>query len=148
MLDDLQMATLQALVDTIIPPDDYPGGWEAGVGDYLLRQFDGDLADMLPGYRRFLDRLERDAQSAHGTSFAKMTPRQRTEMLQELEKEHVPDDNIFRRLTMADNLKDLEGAAFFAGIVEHCGEGYYSDPGNGGNRDGVAWRMVGFEVTA
>jgi gluconate 2-dehydrogenase gamma chain len=23
-------------------------------------------------------------------------------------------------------------------------EGFYSDPGNGGNRDAVAWRMIGF----
>ena len=148
MLDQHQLQTLEALVDAIIPPDDYPGGWEAGVGDYLLRQFDGDLAEMLPGYRRFLDRLERDAQSVYGASFAAMSPSQRAEMLQELEKEHVVDDDIFKRLKTADNLKDLEGAAFFAGVIEHCGEGFYSDPGNGGNRDGVAWQMVGFEVTA
>ena len=23
-------------------------------------------------------------------------------------------------------------------------EGYYADPGNGGNRDGIAWQMIGF----
>ena len=148
MLDDLQMKTLEALVDTIIPPDDFPGGWEAGVGDYLLRQFDGDLAEMLPGYRRFLDLLERDARSAHGESFAAIRPQERAAILQELEKQHVPEDNIFKRLKTADNLKDQEGSAFFAGVIEHCGEGYYSDPGNGGNRDGVGGRMVGFEVTA
>ena len=38
MLDEHQLNTLKAVVDTIIPPDDYPAGWEVGVGDYLLQQ--------------------------------------------------------------------------------------------------------------
>ena len=148
MLDDLQMSTLEALVDTVIPPDDDPGGWEAGVGDYLLRQFDGDLAQLLPGYRRFLDRLERDSLASCGASFASLSLEGRTELLCEMEREHVPDNSLAAMLKSVESAKDLEGAAFFARIVEHCGEGFYSDPGNGGNRDGVAWRMVGFEVTA
>ena len=41
----------------------------------------------------------------------------------------------------------VDPAAFFRMAVEHCAEGYYSDPDNGGNRDGVSWRMMGFEVT-
>ena len=36
--------------------------------------------------------------------------------------------------------------AFFQTAVEHAMEGFYSDPGNGGNHDGVSWRMIGFEV--
>jgi gluconate 2-dehydrogenase gamma chain len=33
---------------------------------------------------------------------------------------------------------------FFQMVIEHVMEGYYSDPGNGGNRDAIAWRMIGF----
>jgi hypothetical protein len=25
-------------------------------------------------------------------------------------------------------------------------EGFYGDPGNGGNRNAVSWHMIGFEV--
>jgi gluconate 2-dehydrogenase gamma chain len=32
-------------------------------------------------------------------------------------------------------------------LVNHTMEGFYSDPGNGGNRDAVSWKMIGFEVT-
>jgi gluconate 2-dehydrogenase gamma chain len=35
---------------------------------------------------------------------------------------------------------------WFRMLVEHAMEGYYGDPGNGGNRDAVSWRMIGFEV--
>ena len=37
-------------------------------------------------------------------------------------------------------------AAFFRYVVAHTMEGFYSDPGNGVNRDAVSWRMIGFEV--
>ena len=40
-LTDEQWHTLQALADRIIPQDpDWPSGWQAGVGDYLARQFE------------------------------------------------------------------------------------------------------------
>jgi gluconate 2-dehydrogenase gamma chain len=38
----------------------------------------------------------------------------------------------------------LTPAQFFQTVVEHVIEGYYSDPGNGGNREAVSWRMIGY----
>ena len=58
MLSDRQMTCLRALVDTIIPADDIPGGWEAGVGEYLIRQLNSDLASQLTMYRIWLDMLD------------------------------------------------------------------------------------------
>ena len=43
LFSERQAATLRALVDRLIPADDFPGGWEAGVGDYLEGQFERDL---------------------------------------------------------------------------------------------------------
>ena len=34
-LSEKQQETLRTLLDRIIPPDDYPGAWQSGVGDYL-----------------------------------------------------------------------------------------------------------------
>jgi choline dehydrogenase-like flavoprotein len=45
-----QQQTLRAAVDRIIPPDDYPGAWQSGVGDYLARQFEGNLHPVLDDY--------------------------------------------------------------------------------------------------
>jgi gluconate 2-dehydrogenase gamma chain len=39
----------------------------------------------------------------------------------------------------------VDPTGFFHMVIEHVMEGYYSDPGNGGNRDLIAWRMIGFE---
>ena len=35
----------------------------------------------------------------------------------------------------------------FPGLIIHAIEGYYSDPGNGGNHDSISWQMIGYRVT-
>ena len=131
-----QLATLRALVDRIIPPDDFPGGWEAGVGEYLARQFERDLRHQLERYRAGLDALEAEALASAGLSFAAL--------------EASAQDALLGRVEAGDVTRQwpLDPAAFFRDAVEHAAEGFYGDPGNGGNRDAVAWRMIGFQVRA
>ena len=136
MFDERQMRTLRALLDTVIPPDDYPGAWQAGVGDYLMRQLRGDLAASLLSYRSFLDGLDAEAQAVHRRFFADLGADERTALLKRIEEDKLSAD------------WSMAPAAFFRQVVEHCAEGFYSDPGNGGNRDGVAWDMIGFEARA
>ena len=136
MFEPRQLQTLQTLVDTIIPEDGYPGGWEAGVGDYLLRQLESDLEICLPLYRDWLDALEIEAEKVFQRSFASLDLKARTSLLEAIEQGDIKSD--WR----------VDQAWFFATIVEHCTEGFYADTGNGANRDGIAWAMVGFEVTA
>ena len=125
-----QTATLRAALDRIIPPDDFPGGWEAGVGDYLRRQLSGDLAALAGDYRAGLDALDRAARSTGGRDFAALSADEQDGLLATVEAgAHGP-----------------ALAAFFATLVAHAIEGYYGDPGNGGNRDGRAWAMIGFAV--
>ena len=45
MTDSTGSETLRALVERIVPADDYPSGWQAGVGDFLRRILERDLAD-------------------------------------------------------------------------------------------------------
>ncbi len=134
MFDELQLRRLYALLDTIVPPDDFPGAVDAGVADYLLRQLSGDLAELLPSYQLWLSSLDAEAHAVHGQPFAQLSPSDRTDLLKSVENGDVTTDWT------------IEPAPFFRQIVEHCGEGYYSDPGNGGNRDGIVWQMIGFEV--
>jgi hypothetical protein len=130
-----QQATLRALVDRIIPPDDFPSGWEVGVGDYLARQFDGDLRGMVGVYRAGLDGLEAEAYAGAGASFAALGP--------------AEQDALLRRVESGDvaTVWATDPVAFFEAACVHMNEGFYSDPGNGGNRDQITWRMIGFEVT-
>lgn len=135
MLTEPQIAILKAAVNTIIPPDDYPGGWDAGVGDYLLGQFDRDLKDVLSIYLQGLTAIEAEAQTTCGAGFAALAADVREGLLSNIEQGHV------------QTVWPLDPAAFFAMLAAHCAEGFYSDPGNGGNRNNIAWKMIGFEVT-
>lgn len=136
MFTEWQLATLRALVDRIIPADDFPSGWDAGVGDYLGRQFERDLRPQLDRYRAGLDALDLEAHTTNSTSFAEL--------------EAAGQDALLRRIEAGQVTADwpIDPAAFFHDAVEHAMEGFYSDPGNGGNRDSVSWRMIGFEVRA
>ena len=129
-----QQATLRALIDRIIPPDDFPGGWDAGVGDYLARQFERDLRTMVDMYRAGLDALEAEAYAAQGAGFAVLEPTEQDALLR-----HVEAGDVATVWT-------TDPVAFFRAACVHANEGFYSDPGNGGNRDAVAWPMIGFEV--
>ena len=134
LFSERQAATLRALVDRLIPPDDFPGGWEAGVGDYLARQLTGDLQLLLSQYRAGLDALDAEAQAVAGARFAALGAEAQDSLLSQVEAGAVVTP------------WPVDPAVFFRHAMEHAAEGYYGDPGNGGNHGAVAWRMIGFEV--
>ena len=129
-----QQQTLQAMVDRIIPPDDFPGGWEAGVGEYLFRQFAGDLRTFLPTYREGLDAVEAETRHVFGKRFTELTTEEQDFFLQQAD---------FAGKTLREPVLLQR---FCQMLILHASEGYYSDPGNGGNRNRVAWEMIGFHV--
>jgi hypothetical protein len=132
-LTETEQTILQAVVDRIIPPDDYPGAWEAGVGDYIARQLEGDLRSMLRMVRDGLTALDAEAVAQYGHSFIDLDAEQQDGLLR-----HVEAGNVKTSWPVSP-------ARCFAQWVHLTGEGYYSDPGNGGNRNGVAWEMIGFK---
>jgi hypothetical protein len=136
MLTEQQITILEAVINTIIPPDEDLGGWDGGVGDYLFRQFERDLKDLVGIYQQGLLAIDAEAAAIAGKNFAALTPDVQETLLTKLEQGQV------------QTVWQVDPASFFAMLVEHCAEGFYSDPGNGGNRGNVAWKMIGFEVTA
>jgi hypothetical protein len=134
MLTPSQTVTLRAAIDCIIPPDDVPGGWEAGAGDYLLGQLQRDLQPLAELYGAGLDSLDAEARAVAGANFAALGQPAQDALLGAIERGHVT------------TVWPIDPAAFFRYLVDHTMEGFYSDPSNGGNRDAVSWRMIGFQV--
>ena len=134
LFSERQAATLRALVDRLIPPDDFPGAWQAGVGDYLAGQLVGDLRPLLELYRAGLDALDAEARATASAPFAALGAEVQDALLGQVEAGAVA------------TAWPVDPATFFSHAVEHTAEGYYGDPGNGGNRGAAAWRMIGFEV--
>jgi len=125
--------TLHAAVDRIIPADDFPGAWDAGVGDYILRQLNGDLRHLAHEFLAGLDLLDQEAIANSGSTFANLPGAVQDELLHQLEKNLV-------KIKWRSSPRE-----FFAMLLHLTHEGFYADPGNGGNRDEVAWKMMGYE---
>lgn len=136
VLNRQQLTILETVVNVIIPPDVDVGGWEGGVGDYLLHQFEGNLHPLLDMYRLGLTALDAEAQRVTGRSLHELDPQAQAAFVATIERGQVQTP------------WPIDPAKFFSMLVDHCAEGFYSDPSNHGNRNLAAWKMIGFEVTA
>jgi len=132
-LTDLQQQTLRAVVDRIIPPDDFPGAWDAGVGDYLARQFAGDLAPQLELYCAGLDAIEAESLTRFQSSFASLPVSEQDAMLAQIQAGEIVTSSATAL------------ARFFELLINTTAEGYYSEPEQGGNRNAISWVMTGFD---
>src|SRR5262249_17518706 len=130
-LSPLHERILRAAVDRIIPPDDAPGASDAGVLEYLARKLGGDPV-AVAGFAAGLDGLDAEATARSGRGLAAL---------------HAAEqDDVLRVAESGSTIAPwtVEPATFFSALVETTAEGYYGDPGNGGNRGEVSWRMCGF----
>jgi gluconate 2-dehydrogenase gamma chain len=132
-LTEQQQQTMRALLDCLIPPDDFPGAWDAGVGEFVTRLFESDLASQLQLYRSGLDAVEAESLTRFDTSFCRLTPDQRSIVLLSIESGHVLTSWPIPR------------QQFFDLLINTTAEGFYSDPQQGGNRGAISWVMTGFE---
>ena len=146
---------IEAAVARLIPADDkWPGALEAGVPNFIDKQLDGawGAGERLyrsgpwkPGapsqgyqlpftpaelFRTALAAINKELAKA-GTPFAKMSADKQDAYLRSLE-------------AGAKDLDSVPSEVFFAALWQCTVEGFFSDPVYGGNRDMVAWRMIGF----
>jgi hypothetical protein len=101
-MNPIEQNALRAVVDRIIPPDEYaPGGSEAGAFDYLVTMLSGDLAQDAENCRAFLTEL--------GSEFATLPVE-----AQDTELQRLADSDMHR--------------AFFRRLCEYAQEGFYTSP--------------------
>jgi gluconate 2-dehydrogenase gamma chain len=150
-------AAVEAIADRIIPPDaDTSGGKDAGCAVFIDRQLAGpygrqeglyvrppflkgmkqqgpqDEAGPAEQYRAGLAALDRYCRTNHGgKAFAELADADKDTVLTGLESSTV-------------KLDGADGKAFFELLLKDLQQGFFADPIYGGNRDMVAWRMIGY----
>jgi gluconate 2-dehydrogenase gamma chain len=150
-----EAAFIEAACERLIPADEHgAGALGAGVPNYLDKQLAGAwgagerlyrsgpwvAGSKSQGYQlpftpaelfhQALRAVNHDLDS-RGTPFPKMTTEAQDAYLKSLE-----DGNA--------DLNGVPSTAFFDMLLQMTIEGFFSDPVYGGNRDMVAWRMIGF----
>ncbi len=129
MLEPAQEATLDAVLDRIMPADAHgPGALDLGVGRYLRDALASAYAADLPAYRGGLDALDARAREAYRVTFATLSPQLRDGLL----------------LASETGAAGAEAATFFELVRRHAIEGLFADPAWGGNRDGGGWELIGY----
>lgn len=126
-------AQLQPLLDCLIPADDFPAAWAAGVGDYLAQQWTGDLARYTTLIEQGVACLDNEAAAATiGATFATLPAAQQVTLLQTLEKGD------------GQTAWSVSPQLFLNTLTNLAAEGYYGNPANDGNRAAQSWQMIGF----
>jgi len=125
--------TLPAVVDCLIPPDDFPGAYDAGVCDYIEQLLQTDLAEHDEFFRAGIDAINSEAVQTYNAPFAVLTREQQIATLKSIESGAVKTS------------WPIAPRRFFVMLVNVTAEGYYSDPQQGGNRGCASWVMTGFE---
>ncbi|MDM0119389.1 gluconate 2-dehydrogenase subunit 3 family protein [Variovorax arabinosiphilus] len=152
-----EWAFIQAAVARLIPSDDTgPGAIEAGVPEFIDRQMEGAFGQAatwymqgpfvpsspLFGYQgKMLPRevyragiAATDAwckQQKGGKRFAELDTGTQDEVLKGLDGGTI-------------QFAEVGAKDFFTFLLQNTKEGYFSDPIHGGNKNAVAWKMIGF----
>jgi gluconate 2-dehydrogenase gamma chain len=150
-----EAAFIEAACDRLIPPDETgPGALEAWVPNYLDKQLGGAWGSGERLYRSGPWQLGTPSQGYQ----LPLTPAElfRT-AIRAVNGELTRRNTTFKDLSEADQDaylhalehggKDLDGVPseiFFQMLLQMSVEGYFADPVYGGNKDMLAWKMIGF----
>jgi gluconate 2-dehydrogenase gamma chain len=124
LLGPADAADVEALTSQIVPSDETPGAREAGVTYFIDRGLGSFFAHWRESFMRGLGEFQIAcrAHSKGAASFAALSSEQQIEFLRTVDR--TPFFDQARLLTLC---------------------GMFSSPKYGGNRDGLGWKLIGFE---
>jgi len=151
-----EAAFVEAAVDQLIPADNLtPGGTDCGVATFIDRQLAGAWGSgdrmylqgpwqkgtptqgyqlpMTPAefFRAGITATNAHCRKTYQKEFDRLSREQQVALLKELERGGVALDT-------------LSSQQFFDLLLNLTMQGFFADPVYGGNRDKVAWKMIGF----
>lgn len=122
VLEAAEVAALAAFADRVFPPSDTPGAAELGAVRFLDNTFDGFMAGVLPMVREGIADLDARARALDAAAFSGLDAKRQAEVM-----------------------RQVEATPFFSTLHFLVLCGLFAMPGHGGNRDGAAWALLGFE---
>jgi gluconate 2-dehydrogenase gamma chain len=146
---------IEAACERLIPADELgPGALAAWVPNYLDKQLGGAWG---AGERLYRSGPWREGTPTQGYQLpftpAELFHTALRASISDLAAKHTPFNEMSASeqdtylKSLESGLHDLDGipsAVFFGMLLEMTVEGFFSDPVYGGNRDMLAWRMIGF----
>ena len=134
-LNEEEITLLDAIVEQIIPTDDFPGGKWANVSNFIDKQLDTYYRKHQLAYREGLAAFDKTVIHEKGKKFEELSSAEQTAILEKMEEGEFPGDYWM----------DHPPANFFNMVREHSLQGFYGSPVHGGNREYISYRMLGLD---
>jgi gluconate 2-dehydrogenase gamma chain len=134
-LHEGEITLLDAIVEQIIPTDDFPGGKWANVSNFIDKQLSSYYRIHQQAYRDGLAAFENKVVQMNGKKFEEIPFAEQTAILEKMEAGEFSDGYW----------KDHSAAGFFDMMRQHSLQGFYGSPGHGGNREYISYRMLGLD---
>jgi len=134
-LEEQEITLLDAIVEQIIPTDDFPGGKWANVSNFIDRQLDSYYRKYQTVYHEGLAALEKTVIKMKGKKFEELPFPEQTAILEKMES----------GLFSGDYWNNHSSAEFFDLVRQHSLQGFYGSPVHGGNREFISYRMLGLD---
>lgn len=129
----------EAIIDQIIPPDEWPGAKAAGVLNYIDKQLDGPFLRHQEKYRIGLAAISVLSLQMFTKPFEEVAWDNQTEFLVQMEAGKLS------LISKSNNWQKGDDKSFFEMIRLHTMQGYYGSPRHGGNKNYVSYRMIGLD---
>jgi gluconate 2-dehydrogenase gamma chain len=130
-----EIGLLDAIVEQIIPTDDFPGGKWANVSNFIDKQLDSYYINHQAAYRDGLAAFEKTVIQLRSKKFEELPFAEQTAILEKMEAGDFP----------GEYWKDHSSAGFFDMIRQHSMQGFYGSPVHGGNREYISYHMLGLD---
>jgi gluconate 2-dehydrogenase gamma chain len=134
-LNEEEITLLDAIVEQIIPTDDFPGGKWANVSNFIDRQLSTYYIKHQLEYREGLAAFEKTVIQMKGKRFEELLFDEQTAILEKMEAGEFSGDYWM----------DNPSAGFFNMVRQHSLQGFYGSPLHGGNREYISYRMLGLD---
>jgi gluconate 2-dehydrogenase gamma chain len=131
-LTEQESSLMDALVEQIIPTDEWPGGRDAGVTNFIDKQLTGPYTRYQEIYRKGLNAIRETCNAKYQKRFEDLPWEEQTNFLKTMEAGKMD----------GANWKEGLDRNFFGLIRDHSMQGYYGSPRHGGNKDNVSYKMI------
>ncbi|MGI6572044.1 MAG: gluconate 2-dehydrogenase subunit 3 family protein [Fermentimonas sp.] len=137
---------VDAIVEQIIPTDEWMGAKDAGVTNFIDKQLVTHLSRFQNKYRDGLYSLSITCQEVHHKKFHELSWNDQTEFLKEIENGSHNELTSIHGKNEGGRIWNGGGdSSFFRLIRDHTMAGFYGSPRHGGNYKYVSYRMIGLD---
>jgi gluconate 2-dehydrogenase gamma chain len=123
---------IDAVAEQIIPSDEWPGGRDSGVTNFIDKQLVGPYIRFQLKYRKGIAAIQETCETRYRKKFEELTWDEQTLFLEGMEAGKMEEPVWAGRF-------DKE---FFSMVRDHSMQAYYGSPIHGGNKNKMSYKMI------